>query len=251
VRRGSRAGAGRPLRLHRRGGPAAHAGEQARMPDADTVWLIEWAELTAAAARGRVDRDLAGGVHCLPPRDGAATAAVAFHADSAEIARQIGRRALAESDHRPSAVECAGSAAAGCASSRWWPRSDELRLHPLPGREEERGRPGPQPPGAGRTVPPDASGARRGSWRSAPVWGRWWPACWTGRSSPPGSTPCWTSIASCCGIPATWLSEWATARGLPTEPLPDGLRLGDLRVRLVEAELGSYLEAGHGDRPTC
>src|SRR3954467_15292831 len=44
-----------------------------------------------------------------------------------------------------------------------------------------------------------------------------------------------------------WLSEWATARGLPTEPLPDGLRLGDLRVRLVEAELGSYLEAGHGE----
>ena len=44
-----------------------------------------------------------------------------------------------------------------------------------------------------------------------------------------------------------WLSEWATARGLRTEPLPDGLRLGDLRVRLVEAELGSYLEAGHGE----
>jgi hypothetical protein len=44
-----------------------------------------------------------------------------------------------------------------------------------------------------------------------------------------------------------WLSAWATARGLPTEPLPDGLRLGDLRVRLVEAELGSYLEAGHGE----
>jgi len=41
----------------------------------------------------------------------------------------------------------------------------------------------------------------------------------------------------------TWLSQWATARGLPTELLPDGLRLGDLRVRLVEAELGSYLEA--------
>jgi hypothetical protein len=43
----------------------------------------------------------------------------------------------------------------------------------------------------------------------------------------------------------TWLSQWATARGLPTELLPDGLRLGDLRVRLVEAELGSYLEARH------
>src|SRR5215213_1373849 len=45
----------------------------------------------------------------------------------------------------------------------------------------------------------------------------------------------------------TWLSEWATARGVPAQPLPDGLLLGDLRVRLVEAELGSYLEAGHGE----
>ena len=45
----------------------------------------------------------------------------------------------------------------------------------------------------------------------------------------------------------TWLSRWATARGVPTEPLPDGLRLGDLRVRLVEAELGSYLATGDGE----
>jgi hypothetical protein len=44
----------------------------------------------------------------------------------------------------------------------------------------------------------------------------------------------------------TWLCEWADARGLPADPLPDGVRLGDLRVRLVEAELGSFLEAGHG-----
>jgi hypothetical protein len=44
----------------------------------------------------------------------------------------------------------------------------------------------------------------------------------------------------------TWLCEWADARGLPAERLPDGVLLGDLRVRLVEAELGSYLEAGHG-----
>jgi hypothetical protein len=43
-----------------------------------------------------------------------------------------------------------------------------------------------------------------------------------------------------------WLSAWATARGLRPEPLPDGLRLGDLRVRLVQAELGSYVEADHG-----
>lgn len=44
----------------------------------------------------------------------------------------------------------------------------------------------------------------------------------------------------------TWLCEWAAARGVPAAELPDGVRLGDLRVRLVEAELGSYLEGGHG-----
>lgn len=43
-----------------------------------------------------------------------------------------------------------------------------------------------------------------------------------------------------------WLCEWAGARGLPAEPLSDGVRLGDLRVRVVEAELGSYLETAHG-----
>ncbi len=40
-----------------------------------------------------------------------------------------------------------------------------------------------------------------------------------------------------------WLCDWAAARGLPSELLPDGLRVGDLRVRLVHAELGSYLES--------
>jgi SAM-dependent methyltransferase len=43
-----------------------------------------------------------------------------------------------------------------------------------------------------------------------------------------------------------WLRDWAAARGLRSDPLPDGLRVGDLRVRLVHAELGSYLEAAHG-----
>jgi hypothetical protein len=40
-----------------------------------------------------------------------------------------------------------------------------------------------------------------------------------------------------------WLRDWAAARGLRCDPLPDGLLVGDLRVRLVHAELGSYLEA--------
>jgi len=43
-----------------------------------------------------------------------------------------------------------------------------------------------------------------------------------------------------------WLCDWAAARGLRSGQLPDGLRVGDLRVRLVHAELGSYLEAAHG-----
>jgi SAM-dependent methyltransferase len=43
-----------------------------------------------------------------------------------------------------------------------------------------------------------------------------------------------------------WLSDWTATRGLCCEPLPDGLRVGDLRVRFEHAELGSYLDAGHG-----
>ena len=42
-----------------------------------------------------------------------------------------------------------------------------------------------------------------------------------------------------------WLRDWAGARGLRSDLLPDGLRVGDLRVRLVHAELGSYLEAAN------
>jgi len=43
-----------------------------------------------------------------------------------------------------------------------------------------------------------------------------------------------------------WLCDWAAARGLHSDLLPDGLQVGALRVRLVQAELGSYLEAAHG-----
>ena len=43
-----------------------------------------------------------------------------------------------------------------------------------------------------------------------------------------------------------WLCDWAAARGLRSDLLPDGLQVGDLRVRLVHAELGSYLETAHG-----
>ncbi len=43
-----------------------------------------------------------------------------------------------------------------------------------------------------------------------------------------------------------WLRDWAAARGLRSDLRPDGLQVGDLRVRLVHAELGSYLETDHG-----
>ena len=43
-----------------------------------------------------------------------------------------------------------------------------------------------------------------------------------------------------------WLRDWAAARGLRSDVLPDGLQVGDLRVRLEHAELGRYLEAAHG-----
>ena len=43
-----------------------------------------------------------------------------------------------------------------------------------------------------------------------------------------------------------WLRDWAAARGLRSDLLPDGLQVGDLRVRLVHAELGRYLETDHG-----
>ena len=43
-----------------------------------------------------------------------------------------------------------------------------------------------------------------------------------------------------------WLRDWAAARGLRSDLQPDGLQVGDLRVRLVHAELGSYLETDHG-----
>src|SRR6201990_3457254 len=45
-----------------------------------------------------------------------------------------------------------------------------------------------------------------------------------------------------------WLRDWAAARGLRHDLRPDGLQVGELRVRLVDAELGRYLEAEHGAR---
>lgn len=43
-----------------------------------------------------------------------------------------------------------------------------------------------------------------------------------------------------------WLTGWATERGIRVDQLPDGARVGDLRVRLVEAEIGDYANGGYG-----
>ena len=43
-----------------------------------------------------------------------------------------------------------------------------------------------------------------------------------------------------------WLRDWAAVRGLRSDLRPDGLQVGELRVRLVHAELGRYLETEHG-----
>jgi SAM-dependent methyltransferase len=45
-----------------------------------------------------------------------------------------------------------------------------------------------------------------------------------------------------------WVRDWAAARGVRSDLLPDGLQVGDLRVRLVHAELGGYLEVAHKER---
>jgi SAM-dependent methyltransferase len=44
-----------------------------------------------------------------------------------------------------------------------------------------------------------------------------------------------------------WLRDWASARGMRSDLLPDGLQVGDLRVRLVHAELGNYLQVADGE----
>jgi SAM-dependent methyltransferase len=44
-----------------------------------------------------------------------------------------------------------------------------------------------------------------------------------------------------------WLQDWAAARGVRSDLLPDGLQVGDLRVRLVHAELGGYLDTAQGE----
>jgi len=44
------------------------------------------------------------------------------------------------------------------------------------------------------------------------------------------------------GDAGRWLRAWAAARGVPSAAEPDGLRLGELRVRVRHAELGDFLD---------
>ena len=69
--------------------------ERAQMPDADTVWLIELAELTALL--GEVGLTVTLQEQCSASHRATAAAMLqALRADSAEIARQVGAQALAE-----------------------------------------------------------------------------------------------------------------------------------------------------------
>ena len=69
--------------------------ERAMMPAADTVWLIELAELTHRAAQRWADRDLAAGLQLLPSRDGD-RAPSQLSGCSAQIAGEIGTQATAD-----------------------------------------------------------------------------------------------------------------------------------------------------------
>jgi SAM-dependent methyltransferase len=44
-----------------------------------------------------------------------------------------------------------------------------------------------------------------------------------------------------------WLADWATEHGVRVDELPDGVRVGDVRVRLVAAEIADYADGGHGE----
>lgn len=76
-------------------GPPLTARERAQMPDADTAWLIEWAELTAVL--NEVGLTVTWQEQCSASHRATAAALLrTFRADSAGIGRQIGRQPLAE-----------------------------------------------------------------------------------------------------------------------------------------------------------
>jgi SAM-dependent methyltransferase len=76
-------------------GPPLTASERARMPDADTVCLIELAELTDVLREAGLT--VTWQQECTTSHRATATALLrAFRADSAQIARQIGTQALTE-----------------------------------------------------------------------------------------------------------------------------------------------------------
>lgn len=71
------------------------ANERTRMPDADTVWLIESTQLSAVLQEAGLT--VTWQQDCSAAHQATATALLrSFRADSAQIARQIGNRALTE-----------------------------------------------------------------------------------------------------------------------------------------------------------
>jgi SAM-dependent methyltransferase len=76
-------------------GPPLTPGERAGMPDADTVWLIELAELTGLL--GEAGLTVTWQEQWSASHSATATALLqAFRADAAEIARRVGTRAGTE-----------------------------------------------------------------------------------------------------------------------------------------------------------
>jgi SAM-dependent methyltransferase len=76
-------------------GPPLTPGERARMPDADTVWLIELAEMTSLLRE--VGLTVTWQEECSAAHHATATALLqSFRADASDIAREIGPLALTE-----------------------------------------------------------------------------------------------------------------------------------------------------------
>ena len=120
----------------------------------------------------------------------------------------------------------------------------ELRLRPLPDLEDQRGQPGADCAvlaELGRLMPPGHSGPVRvlevGAGLGTMVarlmdWG----------VLSAGEYTLLDADRELLDDAGRWLRAWAAARGVPSAAEPDGLRVGELRVRLRHAELGDFLD---------
>ena len=110
--------------------------------------------------------------------------------------------------------------------------------------KRSRGRPGPQPPRAGRTAPPAAAGRTAGAGDRRRPGDDGGPPAGVGGAHRRGVHPAGRRPAAAAGLPRRGCSEWAPPGGCAPNRCRTALRLGELRVRLVEAELGDHLAAG-------